>query len=128
MIVFIYKWLKKAVFCRTPGKIDFKNWGPDARSGWPKRYQKLFQDSLADYGRFLELWTEVARSMEAEEGGEGAEWIQRTFVTVRTMCSYLFMLHDNATSPESLAPYPASVRTPKDGLHNLISFHSTWLG
>jgi hypothetical protein len=66
--------------------------------------------------------------MEAEEGGEGAEWIQRTFVTVRTMCSYLFMLHDNATSSESLAPYPASVRTPKDGLHNLISFHSTWLG
>ena len=97
--------MKRELWDRTPGKIDMKDWGPEGRSGWPVKpvnYQKIFQDSLSDYGRFLTLWTEVARAMEEED----PQWIQRTFVTVRTMCSYLFTLHTNAT--HSSAPHPST--------------------
>eukprot|EP01043_Picozoa_sp_COSAG02_P024394 COSAG02_NODE_1331_length_13215_cov_3.173058_3_plen_512_part_00 len=94
--------MNRELWDRTPGKIDFKNWGPDARSGWPARYQRLFQDSIADYGRFLELWAETARALEDED----PTWIKRTFVTIRTMTSYLFSLHNNAT--QFMADPPAS--------------------
>jgi hypothetical protein len=94
--------MQRELWDRTPGKIDFKNWGPDSRAIWPVDYQKLFQDSLSDYGRFLDLWAEVARAMEEED----PQWIQRTFVTARTMCSYLFVLHKNAT--QSRAPHPGT--------------------
>ena len=98
--------MERELWDRTPGKIDFKNWGPDARSGWPVPYQRLFQDSVADYGRFLELWTETARYippnsryplythlciLNCHRGfGRALEhddpaWIKRTFVTIRTM-------------------------------------------
>jgi hypothetical protein len=94
--------MQRELWDHTPGKIDFKNWGPDARSGWPKVYQHYFQDSIADYGRFLDLWSETARAMEDED----PSWIQRTFVTVRTMSQHLFALHDNAT--HTRASYPAA--------------------
>jgi hypothetical protein len=94
--------MQRELWDRTPGKIDFKNWGPDARSGWPKAYQHYFQDSIADYGRFLELWSETARAMEEED----PSWVQRTFVTVRTMSQHLFALHDNAT--HTRAPHPVA--------------------
>lgn len=70
-------------------------------------HQTLFQDSLSDYGRLLELWSEVARAMEGEEEDpQGRQWVKRTFATVRVMCSYLFALHENAT--RSRAPPPST--------------------
>jgi hypothetical protein len=35
--------MRRELWDRTPGKIDFKDWGPDARAGWPTDYQELFQ-------------------------------------------------------------------------------------
>jgi hypothetical protein len=73
-------------------------------------YQKLFQDSLSDYGRFLELWTDTARAMEEDD----PQWIQRTFVTARTICSYLFALHKNATQSTVLFPAAGLIVGPAE--------------
>jgi hypothetical protein len=102
--------MQRELWDRTPGKIDFKNWGPDARSGWPASYQRLFQDSIADYGRFLELWTETARALEDED----PMWIKRTFIPVRTMSSYLFSLHDNATYETAKSPAAGLIVGPAE--------------
>jgi hypothetical protein len=91
-------------------ELNHQNWGPDARSSWPVDYQTLFQDSLSDYGRFLDLWTEAARAMEEDD----PQWIHRTFATARAICSYLFVLHKNATQSTISPPAAGLIVGPAE--------------
>ena len=59
-----------------PGSIDLKHWED----------QSIFGDSMADYGRWLDLWVDAARLKEAS--GDQA-WIQQTWPQVKLMATYM---------------------------------------
>ena len=48
------------------GSLDLKQWGPCSTSNQSESH---FDDGFADYGRWIELWVEIARDAEAKEGG-----------------------------------------------------------
>ena len=75
-----------------PGSIDLKHW-EDAVP---------FADSFADYGRWIELWVDTARAVEAAQSVAGSEsdsgsWITDTWPQVKLMAMYMLELRANAT-------------------------------
>ena len=73
---------------------------PTRTHGHAYVYQELYPDGFADYGRWLDLWVDSARASEESDPG----YVRRTYVTARTICRYLFRLHDEATAAS--APFP----------------------
>lgn len=68
-----------------PGTIDLKNWDTAC---W-------FADSLADYGRWVELWVDTAR---VQEWSGNSTWIQSTWPQAKLMTEYMLALRRNATT------------------------------
>ena len=74
-----------------PGSIDLQHWND----------QCVFADSLADLGRWVELWVEAARAMVTTGAGAGAgnpQWVARTWPQVKLMTEYILALRANATT------------------------------
>jgi hypothetical protein len=70
-----------------PGSIDLKHWNDEC----------TFADSLADLGRWLELWVDAARAQEAG-GVSGVQWVVRTWPQIKLMAGYILALRSNATA------------------------------
>lgn len=97
----------------SPGSLDLKEWG------YPSRPKSVFEDSLADYGRWIELWVDVARAVEASASGAGAKqdaaWVARTFGDqLRLLTSYTFVLHDAALKANRTAPAAGLIWGPAE--------------
>lgn len=60
----------------VPGSIDLKLWEP----GCP------FADGLADYGRWLELWVDVARASTARNATSA--WASETWPQISLLAAY----------------------------------------
>lgn len=74
----------------APGSIDLKHWNDAC----------VFGDSYADYGRWLDLWSEAARAREA---AQDTAWITRTWPQVKLMAQYAYSLRANATKTRGIA-------------------------
>ena len=74
----------------APGSLDLKRWRFVRRGGEHEPPACTFDDSLADYGRWLDLWAETAR-------GAGDDWALPNWEQAQRMANYTLWLHDNAT-------------------------------
>eukprot|EP01052_Picozoa_sp_SAG31_P035243 SAG31_NODE_4225_length_3445_cov_1.903467_3_plen_763_part_01 len=83
------------------GSLDLKQWGCGHGPGGAVMPHN-FQESLADYGRWLDLWVDVARAMEPRAGG--IEWIRRTWSQIHLLTNYTMALHREALAAEH--PFP----------------------
>ena len=75
-----------------PGSIDLKHWEDGC----------VYADGLADYGRWVELYVDVARAKESRSAsnGDGSKWIERTFPQIKLLAAYSQGLHvHNVTAP-----------------------------
>ena len=73
-----------------PGSIDLKQWSAAC----------VFADGLADYGRWLELWVDVARATIARD--EQSSWPSATWSQIRLLAEYTRGLRArNSTAPGS---------------------------
>lgn len=93
--------------CSTPPRLQ---WDSNRWTDHPS-YELLFPDSFADFGRWLNLWAESAQALE----GADQPYIQRTFVTAKTISQHLFRLHDNATA--SVRTSARAARHPQTQAH-----------
>ena len=73
-----------------PGSIDLKRWEPGC----------VFADGLADYGRWLELWVDVARATIARDAR--STWTSETWSQIKLLAEYTQGLRvHNSTAPGS---------------------------
>ena len=70
-----------------PGSIDLKHWNDEC----------TFADSLADLGRWVELWVDAARAQESSGSASGMQWVARTWPQIKLMAGYILALRSNAT-------------------------------
>ena len=114
-----------------PGSLDLKQWGCGHGPGEAVMPHN-FQESLADYGRWLELWVELARVMEHEEGG--IAWIERTWSQVNELVGYTVSLHSEAIQAQH--PFPAAGLIVGPAEHDTCAYYGpffsisawTWRG
>ena len=92
-----------------PGSLDLKQWGPCSTSNLTGSH---FDDGFADYGRWIELWVEIARDAEAKEGGLG--FIDRTWKAIQGLSNYTFGLHDSAMAHPLPAPAAGLIKGPAE--------------
>ena len=109
------------------GSLDLKQWGCGHGPGGALMPHN-FQESLADYGRWLDLWVDVARAMEPTDGGP--EWIQRTWSQVSLLANYTVELHEQAIQANHPSPAEGLLVGPAE--HDTCAFYgplfsiSTW--
>ena len=114
-----------------PGSLDLKQWGCGHGPGGEVMPHN-FQESLADYGRLIELWVDLARAMEQEPSG--AAWIERTWPQLRQLANFTLRLHDAAVDAKH--PFPAEGLLVGPAEHDTCAYYGpffsinawTWRG